>query len=124
MNAAITTHNTIKKLSTDSIFTPQQAEHIVDAHMDLTKDLATKNDIKNLEIRMDTKIDKLDMKFDRKFDRLENRVDKLDTRMDSMEQKFDTKHDSLKHEIISKMWTTQIATMGIIIAAMALFKFY
>ena len=109
MNAAITTHNTIKKLSIDGVFTPKQAEHIIDAHLDLTKDLATKNDLQNLE-----------HKFDRKFDRLESRVDKLDARMDSMEQKFDTKYDSLKHDIIAKMWTMQIATMAIIIAAMAI----
>ena len=56
---AINTHTTIKKLSAGNVFNKKQAERIVDAQIDFTK-----NDLKNLEVKMDAKIDRVDMKVD------------------------------------------------------------
>jgi predicted nuclease with TOPRIM domain len=103
---------------------------------DQWKDPATKADLRNHAVRMDSRFGKIDVRFDKidaRFDKMDARFDKMDARLDQMDGRFDilenkidsrfTKQDSDLKEYVNKMgWkfagltisTTLMSMIGIL----------
>jgi chromosome segregation ATPase len=110
---------------------------------DQWKDPATKGDLRNHAVRMDSRFGKIDVRFDKmdarfdkmdaRFDKMDARVDKMDARLDKIDGRFDilenkidsrfTKQDSDLKEYVNKMgWkfagltisTTLVSMIGIL----------
>ena len=103
---------------------------------DQWKDPATKGDLRNHAVRMDSRFGKIDVRFDKmdaRFDKMDARFDKMDARLDQMDGRFDilenkidsrfTKQDSDLKEYVNKMgWkfagvtisTTLVSMIGIL----------
>ena len=89
---------------------------------DQWKDPATKGDLRNHAVRMDSRFGKIDVRFDK----MDARLDKIDGRFDILENKIDsrfTKQDSDLKEYVNKMgWkfagltisTTLVSMIGIL----------
>ena len=115
---------------------------INDIH-DQWKEPATKGDLRNHAVRMDSRFGKIDVRFDKmdarfdkmdaRFDKMDARFDKMDARLDQMDGRFDilenkidsrfTKQDSDLKEYVNKMgWkfagltisTTLVSMIGIL----------
>jgi|APGre2960657444_1045066.scaffolds.fasta_scaffold50256_3 predicted nuclease with TOPRIM domain len=100
------------------------------------KDPATKGDLRNHAVRMDSRFGKIDVRFDKmdaRFDKMDARFDKMDARLDKIDGRFDvlenkidsrfTKQDSDLKEYVNKMgWkfagltisTTLMSMIGIL----------
>ena len=100
------------------------------------KDPATKDDLRNHAVRMDSRFGKIDVRFDKmdaRFDKMDARFDKMDARLDKIDGRFDvlenkidsrfTKQDSDLKEYVNKMgWkfagltisTTLMSMIGIL----------
>ena len=103
---------------------------------DQWKDPATKGDLRNHAVRMDSRFGKIDVRFDKmdaRFDKMDARLDKFDARLDKFDGRFDvlenkidsrfTKQDSDLKEYVNKMgWkfagltisTTLVSMIGIL----------
>ena len=103
---------------------------------DQWKDPATKGDLRNHAVRMDSRFGKIDVRFDKmdarfdkmdaRFDKMDARLDKIDGRFDILENKIDSrfiKQDSDLKEYVNKMgWkfagvtisTTLVSMIGIL----------
>ena len=103
---------------------------------DQWKDPATKGDLRNHAVRMDSRFGKIDVRFDKmdarfdkmdaRFNQMDARQDKFDGRFDVLENKIDsrfTKQDSDLKEYVNKMgWkfagltisTTLVSMIGIL----------
>ena len=103
---------------------------------DQWKDPATKGDLRNHAVRMDSRFGKIDVRFDKmdaRFDKMDARFDKMDARLDKIDGRFDvlenkidsrfTKQDSDLKEYVNKMgWkfagltisTTLMSMIGIL----------
>ena len=103
---------------------------------DQWKDPATKGDLRNHAVRMDSRFGKIDVRFDKmdaRFDKMDARFDKMDARLDKIDGRFDilenkidsrfTKQDSDLKEYVNKMgWkfagltisTTLVSMIGIL----------
>ena len=89
---------------------------------DQWKDPATKGDLRNHAVRMDSRFGKIDVRFDK----MDARLDKIDGRFDILENKIEsrfTKQDSDLKEYVNKMgWkfagltisTTLVSMIGIL----------
>ena len=89
---------------------------------DQWKDPATKGDLRNHAVRMDSRFGKIDVRFDK----MDTRLDKIDGRFDILENKIEsrfTKQDSDLKEYVNKMgWkfagltisTTLMSMIGIL----------
>ena len=97
-------------------------QHLINDLQDQWKDPATKDDLRNHAIRMDSRLTKIDARFDK----MDARLDKIDGRFDILENKIDsrfTKQDSDLKEYVNKMgWkfagltisTTLMSMIGIL----------
>jgi len=96
---------------------------------DQWKEPATRADLRNHAVRMDSRFGKIDVRFDKmdaRFDKMDARLDKFDGRFDILENKIDsrfTKQDSDLKEYVNKMgWkfagltisTTLVSMIGIL----------
>lgn len=102
----------------------------------LDRHVASKDDIKSLEIKIKEseirilgRIDKQDARIDKQYsrmDKLDSKIDKLDSRMDKQDSRMDRlelKIDSLEHKITVKLGRWIIASVGFLSALMTLFHF-
>jgi len=99
---------------------------------DQWKDPATKGDLRNHAVRMDSRFGKIDVRFDKmdaRFDKMDARFDKMDARLDQMDGRFDilenkidsrfTKQDSDLKEYVNKMgWKFAGLTISTTLASM------
>ena len=85
---------------------------------DQWKEPATKGDLRNHAIRMDSRFGKIDLRFDK----MDARLDKMDGRFDILENKIDsrfTKQDSDLKEYVNKMgWKFAGLTISTTLASM------
>ena len=103
---------------------------------DQWKEPATRGDLRNHAVRMDSRFGKIDVRFDKmdaRFDKMDARFDKMDARLDKIDGRFDilenkidsrfTKQDSDLKEYVNKMgWkfagltisTTLMSMIGIL----------
>ena len=103
---------------------------------DQWKEPATRGDLRNHAVRMDSRFGKIDVRFDKmdaRFDKMDARFDKMDARLDKIDGRFDilenkidsrfTKQDSDLKEYPNKMgWkfagitisTTVVSMIGIL----------
>jgi hypothetical protein len=96
---------------------------------DQWKEPATRADLRNHAVRMDSRFGKIDVRFDKmdaRLDKMDARLDKFDGRFDILENKIDsrfTKQDSDLKEYVNKMgWkfagltisTTLVSMIGIL----------
>ena len=102
---------------------------IINDLQDQWKEPATRADLRNHAVRMDSRFGKIDVRFDKldaRFDKMDARLDKFDGRFDVLENKIDsrfTKQDSDLKEYVNKMgWkfagltisTTLVSMIGIL----------
>jgi len=97
-------------------------QHLINDLQDQWNEPATKADVRNHAIRMDSRLTKIDARFDK----MDARLDKIDGRFDILENKIDsrfTKQDSDLKEYVNKMgWkfagltisTTLMSMIGIL----------
>ena len=105
-------------------------QHLINDLQDHWQEPATRGDLRNMSVRMDSRFNKLgsqidakfvavdakfiaiDVRFDKidvRFDKIDARFDKMDTRFDKMDARFDnmdsrfTKQDSDLKEYVNKM---------------------
>ena len=104
-------------------------QHLINDLQDKWKEPATKGDLRNHAVRMDSRFGKIDVRFDKmdaRLDKMDARLDKIDGRFDILENKIDsrfTKQDSDLKEYVNKMgWkfaglaisTTLVSMIGIL----------
>ena len=111
-------------------------QQLINDIQDQWKEPATKGDLRNHAVRMDSRFGKIDVRFDKmdaRFDKMDARFDKMDARLDQMDGRFDilenkidsrfTKQDSDLKEYVNKMgWkfagltisTTLMSMIGIL----------
>jgi predicted nuclease with TOPRIM domain len=111
-------------------------QHLINDLQDQWKEPATRGDLRNHAVRMDSRFGKIDVRFDKmdaRFDKMDARFDKMDARLDQMDGRFDilenkidsrfTKQDSDLKEYVNKMgWkfagltisTTLMSMIGIL----------
>ena len=111
-------------------------QHLINDLQDQWKDPATKGDLRNHAVRMDSRFGKIDVRFDKmdaRFDKMDARFNKMDARLDKFDGRFDvlenkidsrfTKQDSDLKEYVNKMgWkfagltisTTLVSMIGIL----------
>lgn len=109
---------------------------IINDLQDQWKEPATRADLRNHAVRMDSRFGKIDVRFDKmdaRFDKMDARFDKMDARLDKFDGRFDvlenkidsrfTKQDSDLKEYVNKMgWkfagltisTTLVSMIGIL----------
>jgi chromosome segregation ATPase len=110
--------------------------------------VATKDDLKELkgEIKdlgikvnsridqLDSKIDQLDAKFESKIDQLDSKInqldakfefkiDQLDAKFESKFEYFNSKMDSLEHKLTTKLGKMMVASVGFMAALFTVFHF-
>ena len=100
-------------------------QHLINGLQDQWKEPATKGDLRNHAIRMDSRFGKIDARFDKmdaRFDKMDARLDKIDGRFDVLENKIDsrfTKQDSDLKEYVNKMgWKFAGLTISTTLASM------
>ena len=116
---------------------PNEIERqLINDLQDQWKDPATKGDLRNHAVRMDSRFGKIDVRFDKmdaRFDKMDARFNKMDARLDKFDGRFDilenkidsrfTKQDSDLKEYVNKMgWkfagltisTTLMSMIGIL----------
>lgn len=122
---AFDTYRFVKDL-TSAGMKAEQAEVLANSYAHLVNDqLATKDDLKALEQR-------LDLKIDGKIDALEQRLDakiiateqRLDGKIDALEQRLDGKIDTLEQRLNARIAYAQVATIVILSAVMTLLAFF
>ncbi|MEY4873729.1 MAG: hypothetical protein RJB41_431 [Actinomycetota bacterium] len=72
---------------------------------DQWKEPATKGDLRNHAVRMDSRFGKIDVRFDKmdaRFDKMDARLDKMDGRFDVLENKIDGRFHILENKIDSR----------------------
>ena len=111
-------------------------QQLINDLQDQWKDPATKGDLRNHAVRMDSRFGKIDVRFDKmdaRFDKMDARFNKMDARLDKFDGRFDvlenkidsrfTKQDSDLKEYVNKMgWkfagltisTTLVSMIGIL----------
>jgi len=93
-------------------------QHLINDLQDQWKEPATKGDLRNHAIRMDSRFGKIDARFDK----MDARLDKIDGRFDILENKIDsrfTKQDSDLKEYVNKMgWKFAGLTISTTLASM------
>ena len=109
---------------------------IINDLQDQWKEPATRADLRNHAVRMDSRFGKIDVRFDKmdaRFDKMDARFNKMDARLDKFDGRFDvlenkidsrfTKQDSDLKEYVNKMgWkfagltisTTLVSMIGIL----------
>ena len=93
-------------------------QQLINDLQDQWKEPATKGDLRNHAIRMDSRFGKIDARFDK----MDTRLDKIDGRFDILENKIDsrfTKQDSDLKEYVNKMgWKFAGLTISTTLASM------
>ena len=93
-------------------------QHLINDLQDQWKEPATKGDLRNHAIRMDSRFGKIDLRFDK----MDARLDQMDGRFDILENKIDsrfTKQDSDLKEYVNKMgWKFAGLTISTTLASM------
>jgi len=73
-------------------------QHLINDLQDQWKEPATKGDLRNHAIRMDSRFGKIDLRFDK----MDARLDKMDGRFDVLENKIDGRFHILENKIDSR----------------------
>jgi hypothetical protein len=73
-------------------------QQLINDLQDQWKEPATKGDLRNHAIRMDSRFGKIDLRFDK----MDARLDKMDGRFDVLENKIDGRFDILENKIDSR----------------------
>ena len=73
-------------------------QQLINDMQDQWKDPATKGDLRNHAIRMDSRFGKIDLRFDK----MDARLDKMDGRFDVLENKIDGRFHILENKIDSR----------------------
>ena len=73
-------------------------QQLINDLQDQWKDPATKGDLRNHAIRMDSRFGKIDLRFDK----MDARLDKMDGRFDVLENKIDGRFHILENKIDSR----------------------
>ena len=69
----------------------------------ITDKLATKDDLRNLEMRLTGKVEVLDTKIDSVEERLTGKIEVLDIKIDSVEERLTGKIDSVEERLTGKI---------------------
>jgi predicted PurR-regulated permease PerM len=106
-NLAFDTHQFVENLIKAKM-PKEQAEVLATEYANILTDrLATKDDLKNLEQRLDAKIGGVEQRLDAKIDGVEQRLDaKIENVKDdikNLEQRLDTKIDGVKESLEKDM---------------------
>ena len=84
-------------------------QHLINDLQDQWKEPATKGDLRNHAVRMDSRFGKLDSRFG-----------KLDSRFDKMDTQFDVLRSDLQAMIHRNVWASAAAIMTLNLAALGL----
>ena len=91
-------------------------QQIINDTQDRWNEPATKADLRNHAIRMDSRFGKLDSRFGK----LDSRFGKLDSRFDKIDARFDVLRSDLQAMIHKNIWASATATMTLNLAALGL----
>ena len=93
------------------------AEYVQEGHDVAIDNLATKNDIKLVEQKLDSKIDSVEQKLIGEIKDVRNEIknveQKLDSRISSVEQKLDNKIDKMFYKLLLAIPASTAALLGI-----------
>jgi hypothetical protein len=84
-------------------------QHLINDLQDKWKEPATKGDLRNHAVRMDSRFGKMDVRFD-----------KMDARFDILEGQFAGLRSELQAMIHRNIWASTAATMALNLAALGL----
>ena len=84
-------------------------QHLINDLQDKWKEPATKGDLRNHAVRMDSRFGKIDARFD-----------KMDARFDILEGQFAGIRSELQAMIHRNIWASAVATMTLNLAALGL----
>ena len=90
---------------------------------DQWKEPATRGDLRNMSVRMDSRFGKIDGRFDKmdaRFDKMDARFDKMDARLDKFEGRFDGLRSDMQAMIHRNVWASAAATMTLNLAVLGL----
>ncbi len=83
---------------------------------DQWKEPATRGDLRNMSVRMDSRFGKIDGRFDK----MDARFDKMDARLDKFEGRFDGLRSDMQAMIHRNVWASAAATMTLNLAVLGL----
>jgi len=109
-------------------------QHLINDLQDQWKEPATRGDLRNHAVRMDSRFNKLgsqmdakfvavDAKFgkiDARFDKVDARFDKMDARLDKIEGRFDGLRSDMQAMIHRNVWASAAAIMTLNLAVLGL----
>ena len=98
-------------------------QHLINDLQDKWKEPATKGDLRNHAVRMDSRFGKIDARFDKmdaRFDKMDARFDKMNARFDILEGQFAGLRSELQAMIHRNIWASAVATMTLNLAALGL----
>jgi len=102
-------------------------QHLINDLQDQWKEPATRGDLRNHAVRMDSRFNKLgsqmDAKFvavDAKFGKIDARFDKMDARLDKIEGRFDGLRSDMQAMIHRNVWASAAAIMTLNLAVLGL----
>ncbi|PSQ96249.1 MAG: hypothetical protein BRD55_07290 [Bacteroidetes bacterium SW_9_63_38] len=81
-----------KRLQEEGVFSPEQAERIAEILSSLDVASATKDDLEELEARMEQRFDQVDERFeqvDRRFEQIDERFEQIEERFDQVDRRFE-----------------------------------
>ena len=91
-------------------------QHLINDLQDKWKEPATKGDLRNHAVRMDSRFGKIDARFDK----MDARFDKMNARFDILEGQFAGLRSELQAMIHHNIWASAVATMTLNLAALGL----
>ena len=91
-------------------------QHLINDLQDKWKEPATKGDLRNHAVRMDSRFGKIDARFDK----MDARFDKMNARFDILEGQFAGLRSELQAMIHRNIWASAVATMTLNLAALGL----
>ena len=89
---------TISKKLKAAGFTEKQAETVAEMEVERQHHLATKEDLSNLEARIDQRFEQVDQRFeqvDQRFEQVDQRFEQVDQRFDQMYKQMDQRFDQV-----------------------------
>lgn len=103
----IDTLKAAKRLQQEDTFSPEQAERIAEVLSDLDVASATKDDLDNVEERLNARIDELAERLDNVEEQLNTRIDnvekRLNTRIDNVEKQLKTRIDEVEEQLNTRI---------------------
>lgn len=92
---------------------------------DMTSHLATKQDLLQLEQRIDARFVGVEGRFaaiDARFVAIDTRFDAVDARFDALEQRFDLKLQNLETRLVVKLGALMVVLFGVLGTALTLVR--